>query len=517
MLGHLSDVGRGGLLNLAGVVSNTLFNFLLVVVVTHGLGTTGTGLFFESIAMFNILAVTAGWGAEVGVVRMIPRYQVMSRSGDIRHAIQAAVIPAAVIGAVFAGLLIALAGPLGNVLSNGVHGAELAHAFRILAPFLPISAVYAVTLAATRGFGTMMPTTIVDKLGRAAAQPFLVLAVVVLGLSGTALLLAWVTPFAAGLIAASIWLGYFLRKVDGKKVVGVARSSGRRIVFSEFWRFTAPRGLASMFAVSVLWLDTLLIGALRSTQEAGIYAAATRYLAFGQFIGLAISQVAGPKLSQLLASGDRTAARRVYSTATSWLVALAWPLYLTMITLAPALLSVFGARYQQADDVLVILGFGMLFAAAVGPVDMVLLMSGKSSWNLVNTIIALSANVILNLLLIPRYGMRGAAFAWTISILINNLLPLVQVWSSMGLHPFGPGVFAAAGASALCFGIVTSIVGIVMGRSGMATLLVAAAVATPIYVALLWRFRDVLDVAALRDALRGRSIDVGGGARRVPR
>ena len=121
-----------------------------------------------------------------------------------------------------------------------------------------------------------------------------------------------------------------------------------------------------------------------------MYAAATRYLAFGQFIGVAIIQVVGPKLSEVLAAHDLDRARLVYSTATWWLMALAWPLYLTMVVLAPSLLSFFGPAYQQADDVLRILGVSMLVATLVGPVDMVLLMAGKSSWNLLNTIVAIA-------------------------------------------------------------------------------------------------------------------------------
>ena len=81
----------------------------------------------------------------------------------------------------------------------------------------------------------------------------------------------------------------------------------------------------------------------------------------------------------------------------------------------------------------------MLVATAVGTVDMVLLMGGKSSWNLFNTVVALSSNIVLNLLLIPRYGGTGAAIAWSSSIIFTNLLPLGQVWKFLGMHPFGRG------------------------------------------------------------------------------
>ena len=189
-------------------------------------------------------------------------------------------------------------------------------------------------------------------------------------------------------------------------------------------------GWPGVFATAILWLDTLLLGALRSPAEAGVYAAATRYLAVGQFIGVAISQVVGPKLSELLASSerDRSRLRQVFATSTAWLMLLSWPLYLTMIVMAPSLLAVFGERYPVAERVLMILGGAMLVATAVGPVDIVLLMSGKSLWNLLNTTVAVASNVVLNLLLIPHLGITGAAIAWAVSILLNNLLPLLQVW-----------------------------------------------------------------------------------------
>ena len=63
--------------------------------------------------------------------------------------------------------------------------------------------------------------------------------------------------------------------------------------------------------------------------------------------------------------------------------------------------------YQQAQGVLVILGASMLFATAVGTVDIVLLMAGKSSWNLLNAAVAVIINVALNLVFDPPIRDRG--------------------------------------------------------------------------------------------------------------
>ena len=70
----------------------------------------------------------------------------------------------------------------------------------------------------------------------------------------------------------------------------------------------------------------------------------------------------------------------------------------------------------------------------------------------------------LNLILILGYGMTGAAVAWSASILLNNLLPLVQVWRLIGLHPFGPRSIAVASSSVVCIGGVGLIAGNVFGE-----------------------------------------------------
>ena len=136
-------------------------------------------------------------------------------------------------------------------------------------------------------------------------------------------------------------------------------------------------------------------------------AAATRYLMFGSFASLAILQVAGPKLSELLSAGQHERARSVYATSTWWGMTLAWPAYLSIIVFSPLLLSLLGTGFQAGRPAFLILGLTMLVATACGPVDIVLLMAGKSAWNLANTALAVGLNIGLNLLPGAALGHRG--------------------------------------------------------------------------------------------------------------
>jgi Membrane protein involved in the export of O-antigen and teichoic acid len=217
--------------------------------------------------------------------------------------------------------------------------------------------------------------------------------------------------------------------------------------------------------VVILWINTLLLGGLGSTREAGIFNAATRYVTAGLMAGVAVQQVMGPKLSELLAKRSMARAGAVYQTATTWLVTLTWPLYLTFALFSPTLLRVFDSGFSAGETSLIVLGLTMLVATGVGTVDVVLLMGGRSSWNLIDTAVALVVGVILNVLLIPPLGVTGAAIAWAASILTRNLASLAQVWIFMRLHPFGPGFKRAAVPALVLYGGLGLVMRLLLGTS----------------------------------------------------
>ena len=105
----------------------------------------------------------------------------------------------------------------------------------------------------------------------------------------------------------------------------------------------------------------------------------------------------------------------------------------------PYVLAIFGHAYTAGSTVMVILGLAMLVATACGQVDMVLITTGRSSWSLYNGLLAMGINVGVDLALIPRLGITGAAIGWAAAIGITNLVPLVQVATAAKVHPFGPG------------------------------------------------------------------------------
>ncbi len=149
----------------------------------------------------------------------------------------------------------------------------------------------------------------------------------------------------------------------------------------------------------------------------------------------------------------------------------------------------------------VILCAAMLVATTCGPVDSMLLMGGRSMLSLFNTALALSTNVALDLLLVPEYGVSGAAAGWAAGILVNNLLPLWQVNRVMSMHPLGAGTQSAIAISVISFGVVAGGCRILLGGD-LVSLLVAGLLGTATFAVLVHRRDGVLELGALRAVVR---------------
>ena len=491
----LDRLARGAVLTLAGSAVSALATFGFTVVVTRGSSPEQAGIFFALTGLFVMCGALARLGVPVGLVYFLSRQRT---TGDehlmravVRHA--AGTVTALAVGLGLVG--VAAAGPLAEALV-GTRGGGSTALLRWLSAGLVFAALTDVGIATTRGLGALRPLVLVDRIGRPVAQLLLAVGVVLAGLhSALALGLAWVLPWVPCAVLVLLWADRLRTGVERRsgRTGSTALAPGQR---AAFWRFTAPRSIGSIAQLALQRSDIVLVGALRGPRDAAIYTAATRFLVFGQLGASSITTTIQPTLAQLLVQDDRSGARSVYRVATVWLVLLAWPVYLLSAVFAEQLLAVFGSEYRIGSGVIVVLSLVMLVATASGPVDVVLTMAGRSSWTMANSLAALTANVALNLLLIPRVGILGAALAWAVAIALNNLVPLAQLAVSMRLHPFGRSSGLAAALAAGCFGALPLAVRLVLG-GGAGVAVGTAAACTCLYAALLWRWRDRLELDSL--------------------
>ncbi|HYA51968.1 MAG TPA: lipopolysaccharide biosynthesis protein [Streptosporangiaceae bacterium] len=513
-------MARGGSANLAGAFVNGVVGFLLVLVVTRTLDKAAAGTFFALTSVFLIVLAAVELGATTGVARWIPHYLALGRARDVRAVLRAALGPVLVVSTVTALLAWPLAPAVLSLLGGGADahpaggpiGAPIVDpaVLRALAAFLPVAACYDILLAATRGFHRIRPTLLVERLGRVPVQFLLVVMAAGLGGGVLAVGTAWALPYLPALLIV-IWLtARLLLAGERGGRPSPAAGSDQGSIAGEFWRYTWARGLSRIFQVALQRADIVLIAAMLTPRDAAVYTAATRLVPVGLLGVQAVQQVLQPSMSRLLALGDLAAAGRIYRASTAWATAMAWPIYCTAAAFAPQILRLFGPGYDAGSAAMVWVCLAMLVGTACGAADLTLLMSGRSTLSLWNTAVALAADILLNLLLLPRIGITGAGMAWATAILLTNLPPLAQVRRYVGLTPFSRGALLVATASALVFGAGSLLALRLLGSASLFPAALWVLPATAIYLGVLSRAGRLLELHRLAPArIRRSEVSVG--------
>lgn len=493
--GALHRAARGSAWNLLGSGISGIATFLLTVAVTRLASQNEAGIFFTATSLFLMATSLGQLGANTGIVFFLSGARAR---GELHHAsiyMRTAIRPVLAVAITLALIVFLLAEPLERTLSPGANG-DFAHYMRVMALFVPCAAVLNLATSGTRGLGTMKATAALDQMARPLLQ--LVLVGVLLTLLGPgSISWAWSIAYLPTAILAWWWWKRLRDQAAIQVVDPEFRPAG------PFWRFSAPRALAGVAQVAMQRLDIILVGALAGLQAAAIYGATTRFLALGQMVARAVSLSVQPLLGESLARQDYPGTAQLYRASTAWLVLATWPLYLVLLGFGETVLGVFGDGYAMGNEALVILCVAMLVATACGMVDMVLIMAGKSFWNLTNVLIAFAVNISLDIALIPTHGVLGAAIGWAAALLIGNLLPLAQVFHWFRLHPFGKATLLAFAASTIPFGLFPPIVGAVVGASSL-HFVISIAGGLLAYIGILFLLRAPLQLGVLMGALRSR-------------
>ena len=189
-------------------------------------------------------------------------------------------------------------------------------------------------------------------------------------------------------------------------------------------------------------MDALLLGFFDYGPDAiGVYHVATRLVTIAVFVLAPVNASFGPHLAHLYHQGRLDEVRRIYRVATGWVLRLSLPAFVALLVFPEQLLRLVGGPgLAGGAAVTVVLALGQLVNAATGPCGTLLNMSGRVSVNMADNLAALLLNVLLNLWLIPAYGILGAAVAWAVSLAAVNIARVWQVRAQVHTVPVTAGM-----------------------------------------------------------------------------
>jgi len=189
-----------------------------------------------------------------------------------------------------------------------------------------------------------------------------------------------------------------------------------------WWRASLP--LMAIYGMDdfLLYSDVLLLGILATPSDVGVYLAAVRCLAIANFIHYAFMLVSARKFSLANAVGDRVRLQEEVQDASRMTLLLTVPAVLLTVAVGHLLLGLFGEAFVVAWPVMVILGTGLIVRASTGQAFDLLAVMGHARAVVWMSIGCLGTNIVLSFLLIPAFGIIGAAIATMLVMTVRAAL-----------------------------------------------------------------------------------------------
>jgi O-antigen/teichoic acid export membrane protein len=446
-------VNRGALATLGGHALRLLEPLLtLAVIRLFGEALWGQFLLAESAAF---VATRVGvLGLDRGVLWQIARDRARGsyELGPLRRALRLTL---------FAGLA---SGGLGGLAAW--FAVEPAAAWIMVS--VPLSAVMSMLLAAIQASRSLVPEQVV----RTAVLPIITRCAMLsswpLGLGIGGLAAGHAVGYGAGLLAA--W--WLFRRRFARVDAPVVETSGR--LDGPLLRYSLLAGLAELLATVLARVDLWVVAACLGPAAAGVYGVALSLVASIRSMRKAFDPAVIPVMAEASATRDLARARAAFAHAAYLVGCLTAPVVAVLWGLGPELLGLYGRSFREAAPAVVVLGAGSLGFNLLGLGNAVLAGTGRGGWLLATQLLSLGTTAGLAVVLVPAFGITGAALASATSLLLVALLEyrIAARWLGTGLltaRALEPiGVLCLAGGLALA---VETALGRHVGFAGLAVVL----------------------------------------------
>ncbi|WP_372728610.1 flippase [Nocardioides sp.] len=405
------DSGR----TVLGTVVSTACNFAVIAVIARTLGHGAVGVYSIAFAVRAVLILVCGLGMRVALTKFVAAGRARGDYARVRGSILVGVLVPTVFSVVVAGVLALQADWLADEVFQSP---DLRFALRMVALSLPFAVLMDTCLASTQGFQTMRAYTRIALVLEPVTR--LVLTVVILnaglGIDGALYALATASVVAGAAAVAAL-----------ERLEAPLPGTHAELPWAGLLRFASVSWVASLATQGLLWADIVILGVLVSDADVGVYQVATRVVLAAMFVITPLTTAMAPRIAHLFEVGDRDRLTERYLSIVLWTWRLTLPLLVGILVVPEAALATFGSGFGPGVVVIQILAVGAVVEAVAAPSAVVLNQIGRNRLNMAINLVALTSNIALNFLLVPRFGLRGAAVAWALTMVVPGVVRVVAV------------------------------------------------------------------------------------------
>jgi len=423
----LKKVAKGAGIVFVGVAIGQAIVYFSRIFIARYLGPTPYGLISLALAGLGIGTTLALLGLPTGIVRYVSFYKGRGDKRRIKGTLVSSFQIAFPLSLVFGALLFLSSNWLSINVFQEPHLAPILRVFSLAVPFYVMMELF---LAGIRGFQEMRYQVVCKNLIEPLCRIALVAALLFLGYG----VLGAAVAYVLAIILASGFAFYFLER----KIFPAIKTKIRAIsIRGELFQYSWPLALVGILYLITSWTDTLMLGFFKTSAEVGFYNAALPTVRILSAVPLAFGMIFFPVVSELYGRKKIKEMKDVYKTVTKWIFLVLFPLSLLVIFFSGAVLKImFGPAYVVASTALSILAVGFFVSYLFQPSSIILSTLKKTKLIFLSSLVVASLNVSLNYMLIPPYGIEGAAVATSLSVLLGGILVGAFAYHLMGFQPF---------------------------------------------------------------------------------
>lgn len=423
-MGHIS---RQSFIFFAGTIFSAATGYLFKIYLARVLGAEALGIYALGMTIIGFLGIFNALGLPQSAVRFVASYCATGKMELLRGFLGRSILLLLTSNLLLGGAVL-LVGPW--IALHFYHTRALQTYLGWFAFIMVLGALNTFLSQVLAGYKDVARRTVITNFIGSPTMMALTLGLAALGLGLRGYIVAQAVSAVVVLLllAATAW----------KLTPRAARSfaSGSPPLEKEVMSFSVVVLGTGFLEFLMAQSDKILIGFYLGARDVGIYAVATTLVTFVPILLQSVNQIFSPSIADLYARGQQELLGRIFQTLTKWILGLTLPLAAVMIFFASPLMRIFGHDFEAGWPILIIGAVGQLVNCGVGSVGYLLLMSGNQRRLIRIEAVMAGLMVLLNLVLIPRWGITGAALGAAITNVVGNVWCLREVRLKLGLSPY---------------------------------------------------------------------------------
>jgi len=403
-----------------------IIGYLLALIIAHLFGADGLGEYILAITILRLFTLLAKVGLDITSIRFIASFASKNKWRSIFSFRKHVLLILSVSSIISSLLMYFLAMPISDLIHINYRYIQL-NAFFVL----PM-AFFMVNYESLRGLKRIAEFSFFYRVSQGLFSIILIIILYQFCKSSEIPVYAYLISVLIVSILSFLSFTYCLKVMsDGQEEAVLEVQS-----YSNLLKISIPLMFAQSVQFIMSWTDKLMLGSMSSLEEVGIYHIAFKLSMFASVALMSINSIASPKFAEMFANNDMIGLKKVVLYSTKMIFWTTVPLVIIFFMFPEFLLGLFGKEFKVGVTAFILLSCGKLFSSFSGSVGNILQMTGNQ--NILAKILFCAAilNIALNLFLIPKYGINGAALASMISIIVWNSGMILAVKQKLGFYTF---------------------------------------------------------------------------------